>query len=82
MGRLRTRFACGSRLFLPTLGLVGPDPQNSRSDFIEAQACCPSNLQAVLNLEFRPKLFQQLRPGTRVVSHAFNMGDWEPDTVV
>ena len=35
-----------------------------------------------LNLELRPKLFQQLRPGTRVVSHAFHMGDWEPDTVV
>jgi hypothetical protein len=33
-----------------------------------------------VNLELRPKLFEQLRPGTRVVSHAFNMGDWEPDT--
>jgi len=35
-----------------------------------------------VNLELRPKLFEQLRPGTRVVSHAFNMGDWEPDSVV
>ncbi|MBB4639251.1 methyltransferase domain-containing protein [Longimicrobium terrae] len=35
-----------------------------------------------LNLELRPKLFEQLRPGTRVVSHAFHMGDWAPDTVV
>jgi SAM-dependent methyltransferase len=35
-----------------------------------------------LNLELRPRLFQQLRPGTRVVSHAFDMGDWEPDTTV
>ncbi len=35
-----------------------------------------------LNLELRPRLFQQLRPGTRVVSHAFHMGDWQPDTVV
>lgn len=35
-----------------------------------------------LNLELRPKLFEQLRPGTRVVSHAFHMGDWTPDTVV
>jgi hypothetical protein len=35
-----------------------------------------------VNLELRPKMFEQLRPGTRVVSHAYNMGDWEPDTVV
>ena len=35
-----------------------------------------------VNLELRPKLFEQLRPGTRVVSHAFDMVDWEPDTVV
>jgi hypothetical protein len=35
-----------------------------------------------VNLELRPKMFEQLRPGTRVVSHAFDMGDWRPDTVV
>ena len=35
-----------------------------------------------VNLELRPKLLEQLRPGTRVVSHAFMMGDWEPDSVV
>lgn len=35
-----------------------------------------------VNLELRPKMFEQLRPGTRVVSHAFDMGDWKPDTVV
>jgi len=32
-----------------------------------------------LNLRVRPKLQDELRPGTRVVSHAFNMGDWIPD---
>ena len=31
-----------------------------------------------LNVRLRPRLLQ-LKPGTRVVSHAFNMGDWEPD---
>lgn len=31
-----------------------------------------------LNLKLRPKL-QQLKPGTRIVSHAFDMGDWKPD---
>ena len=31
-----------------------------------------------INLELRPKLLA-LRPGVRVVSHAFNMDDWKPD---
>lgn len=31
-----------------------------------------------VNLRLRPRLFDQLRPGTRVVSHAFDMGDWKP----
>ncbi len=32
-----------------------------------------------LNLKLRPKLMKELRPGTRVVSHAFAMGDWAPE---
>ena len=32
-----------------------------------------------LNLKLRPQLLAQLRPGTRVVSHQFDMGDWKPD---
>jgi SAM-dependent methyltransferase len=32
-----------------------------------------------VNLRLRPKLFQELRPGTRVVSHSHDMGTWEPD---
>ncbi len=32
-----------------------------------------------LNVKLRPKLFNDLRPGTRVVSHDFDMDDWEPD---
>ncbi|MEO0377360.1 MAG: methyltransferase domain-containing protein [Cyanobacteria bacterium P01_A01_bin.17] len=35
-----------------------------------------------LNLKLRPRLFEQLKPGTRVVSHAFDMGDWKPDRVL
>jgi len=31
-----------------------------------------------VNLKLRPKLFEELKPGTRIVSHAFDMGDWEP----
>lgn len=33
----------------------------------------------IINLELRPRLQQELRPGTRIVSHAFDMGDWKPD---
>jgi ubiquinone/menaquinone biosynthesis C-methylase UbiE len=32
-----------------------------------------------LNAKLRPKLMKELKPGTRVVSHAFNMGDWKPE---
>ncbi|MBA6411796.1 class I SAM-dependent methyltransferase [Parahaliea sp. F7430] len=32
-----------------------------------------------VNLELRPRLLHTLRPGTRIVSHAFNMGDWAAD---
>jgi SAM-dependent methyltransferase len=32
-----------------------------------------------LNVKLRPKLWHDLKPGTRVVSHAFDMGDWKPE---
>ena len=32
-----------------------------------------------VNLKLRPKLLRDLKPGTRIVSHAFDMGDWEPE---
>jgi hypothetical protein len=32
-----------------------------------------------VNLEIRPRILFELRPGTRVVSHDWDMGDWEPD---
>lgn len=33
-----------------------------------------------VNRELRPKLFRELDAGTRVVSHDFDMDEWEPDT--
>jgi hypothetical protein len=33
------------------------------------------------NLKLRPILTRQLRAGSRIVSHAFGMGDWKPDKV-
>lgn len=35
-----------------------------------------------VNLRLRPKLWSELKPGTRVVSHAFDMGDWQPEQKV
>lgn len=35
-----------------------------------------------VNLRLRPKLLRELRPGTRVVSHDFGMGDWVPTRVL
>ena len=32
-----------------------------------------------VNLRLRPKLLKDLRPGTRIVSHDFHMGDWKPE---
>jgi len=32
-----------------------------------------------VNLMVRPKLFRELRPGTRIVSHDYDMGEWKPD---
>jgi trans-aconitate methyltransferase len=31
-----------------------------------------------VNLKLRPKLLSDLKPGTRVVSHNYDMGDWKP----
>lgn len=35
-----------------------------------------------VNMRLRPNVLSQLRPGSRVVSHAFDMEDWGPDKVV
>lgn len=32
-----------------------------------------------INLQLRPLLFEQLKPGTRIVSHDFDFADWAPD---
>lgn len=36
-------------------------------------------LLPAINLRLRPRLLTELRPGARVVTHAFTMGDWQPD---
>lgn len=36
-------------------------------------------LSASINRRLEPKLKRELRPGTRIVSHQFRIGDWPPD---
>jgi SAM-dependent methyltransferase len=51
------------------------------ADFSEATVVTLYLLPDV-NEKLRPMLVEQLEPGTRVVSHGFDMGDWEADKVV
>ncbi len=48
------------------------------SDFSDATVVT-LYLLSDLNEKLRPRLLQELEPGTRIVSHAFGMGDWEPE---
>ncbi|MFN9573619.1 MAG: class I SAM-dependent methyltransferase [Betaproteobacteria bacterium] len=32
-----------------------------------------------VNLKLRPRLLRELKPGTRIVSHDFDMGEWKPE---
>jgi precorrin-6B methylase 2 len=36
-------------------------------------------LLPTLNVKLLPKLLKELKPGTRIVSHAFEMGSWKPE---
>ena len=49
-----------------------------QTDFSEATVVT-LYLLPMLNLQLRPKLLTELRPGTRIVSHDFGMNEWLPD---
>jgi ribosomal protein L11 methylase PrmA len=48
------------------------------SDFSDASVVT-LYLLGRLNERLKPILFEQLKPGTRIVSHAFDMGEWKPE---
>jgi SAM-dependent methyltransferase len=52
-----------------------------KSDFSDATAVTLYLLPSV-NQKLRPMLFEQLTPGTPVVSHDFDMGKWSPERTV
>lgn len=47
-------------------------------DFSEASVLTLYLLPDV-NLQLMPKILSEMKPGSRVVSHAFDMGNWKPD---
>ena len=49
-----------------------------QSDFREASVVT-LYLLPELNVRLRPRLLQELKPGTRIASHQFDMGDWKAD---
>jgi SAM-dependent methyltransferase len=49
-----------------------------RADIHEASVVTLFLLSSV-NLKLRPKLLSELRPGSRIVSNTFDMGDWKPE---
>ncbi len=36
-------------------------------------------LLTTINIRMRPKLLKELKPGTRIATHAFNMGEWKAE---
>jgi SAM-dependent methyltransferase len=39
-------------------------------------------LSLEVNRRLRPKLLRELRPGSRIVSHEFDLGDWKPERII
>lgn len=48
------------------------------ADFSEATIVTLYLLHSI-NIDLRPRFLTELRPGTRIISHAFDMGDWKAD---
>jgi len=46
---------------------------------ISAATVITMYLLPAVNLQLRPRLLQELKPGTRIVSHDFDLDAWEPD---
>ena len=57
-----------------------------RGDLFEADFSAATVVTLYLwpqvNMDLRPRLFEQLAPGTRVVSYSHDMDDWQPDATV
>lgn len=56
--------------------------QNLFTAEIARASVVTSYLMPNVNAQLRPRLFAELKPGTRVVSHEFDFGSWKPDAQV
>lgn len=74
-----------SRKAAKKMGLSGK-AQFKNEDIFETDLSKASVLTMYLlsevNLKLRPRLLKELKPGTRIVSHAFDMDEWSPDKKV
>lgn len=61
---------------------VGFDARDLFSADLGRATVVTAYLLPAVNLRLRPQLFRQLKPGTRVVSHDFDFGDWKPDAAL
>ena len=65
---------------------VAPSARFLRQDLFETDLTQATVITMYLlpqvNMALRPRLASELRPGTRIVSHDFGLGDWRPDAQV
>lgn len=52
-----------------------------KTDIREASVVTMYLLNEV-NIQLRPKLLDELKPGSRIISHDFHLGEWRPDKMV
>jgi uncharacterized protein (TIGR03000 family) len=66
---------------------VGDKVEFRQGDVLEIKDFSPASVVTLymsdsLNLALRPALQKTLKPGSRIVSHRFRMGDWRPDKTI
>jgi uncharacterized protein (TIGR03000 family) len=66
---------------------VGDKVEFRQGDVLEIKDFSPASVVTLymsddLNLALRPALQKTLKPGSRIVSHRFIMGDWKPDKTI
>lgn len=73
-----------SRRYCHNLGVTNVQflQQDMFETDISAATVVTLYLQPDINLKLRSKLLRELKPGTRIVSNQFDMGDWKPDRAV
>ena len=59
--------------------LVSFKLQDAMTTDVSGATVVTTYLLSASNLKLRPRLTAQLKPGSRIVTHSFSMGDWTPD---